>query len=238
MSKPFAAFDLDGTLIRWQLYHALADRLVRNGQINTQAFAEIKQSRMDWKNRKDTDSFKTYEHALVDLFDTAMTSIPVQEFDRAVDDVITDYKAQTYTYTRNLIKELRAKGYVLFAISASQAQLVGKIAAAYGFDDFAGSEYEILDGMFTGEKHIIKGTEKPAVLKALVTKHDASWDESIAVGDSESDIPMLESVANPIAMNPTAELFAHAQKHGWKIVVERKNMVYELEPRDGSYVLA
>jgi phosphoserine phosphatase len=49
---------------------------------------------------------------------------------------------------------------------------------------------------------------------------------------------MLEAVEQPIAMNPSQKLFDHAQKHGWKIVVERKNMIYELEDRDGSYVLA
>lgn len=238
MHKPFAAFDLDGTLIRWQLYHALADRLVHDGLIDKQSFEHIKQARMAWKNRTDSQAFKTYEHALVALFDGAMTSLSVDDFDAAVVKVIDEYKAQTYTYTRNLIEELKTKNYLLFAISASQSQLVGRIAETYGFDDFAGSEYEVKDGRFTGQKHVIKGTEKPIELEKLVAKHSATWEGSIAVGDSESDIPMLELVQNPIAMNPTAELFAHAKQQGWKVVLERKNMVYELEPHNGSYLLA
>lgn len=236
--RPFAAFDLDGTLIRWQLYHALADRLVHEGLIDKQAFQHIKDARMAWKNRTDAQAFKTYEHALVSLFDGAMQTLSVSDFDAAVSKVVEEYSAQTYTYTRNLIEELKSKNYLLFAISASQAQLVGRIAAAYGFDDFAGSEYEVIDGHFTGKKHVIKGTEKPVELEKLVTKYGATWEGSVAVGDSESDIPMLTRVEHPIAMNPTAELFAHAKANNWQVVVERKNMVYKLEPHNGSYILA
>lgn len=236
--RRFAAFDLDGTLIRWQLYHAVADKLVREGHINAKAFAGVKQARMDWKNRVNSMSFKTYEQALVYLVDEAIKSISVKDFDIAALEVITEYKGQTYTYTRNLITDLQAKGYLLFAISASQEQLVGMVADVYGFDDYAGSSYEVKDGYFTGTKHVISGTEKPIVLKQLVEKHHATWHGSIAVGDSESDIPMLELVENPIAMNPTKELIDHAKQKRWKVVVERKNMIYELEPHDGSYVLA
>lgn len=238
MHRPFAAFDLDGTLIRWQLYHALADRLVHEGLIDRQAYEHIKQARMAWKNRTDSQAFKIYEHALVALFDGVMTTLSVEDFDAAVVRVIDEYKSQTYTYTRNLIEELKAKNYLLFAISASQTQLVSRIAEAYGFDDYAGSVYEVKHGRFTGKKHVIKGDEKPIELEKLVTKHGATWDGSMAVGDSESDIPMLERVQNPIAMNPTADLFIHAKQQGWKVVLERKNMVYELEPRNGSYQLA
>lgn len=235
--RPFAAFDLDGTLIRWQLYHALADRLVHDGLLDQQAYQHIKDARMAWKNRTDAQAFKTYEHALVALFDGAMQSLTVSDFDAAVSKVIDEYSAQTYTYTRNLIEELKTKNYLLFAISASQAQLVGRIAAAYGFDDFAGSEYAVKDGYFTGEKHVIKGEQKPVELEKLVAKYDATWHGSVAVGDSESDIPMLTRVEQPIAMNPTAELFAHAKANNWHVVIERKNMVYKLEPRDGEYIL-
>ena len=74
----------------------------------------------------------------------------------------------------------------------------------------------------------MRSTEKPIALAELVAKHGLSYDESIAVGDSESDIPMLEAVSTPIAFNPTKALYEHARAAGWKIVVERKNVVYEL----------
>jgi HAD superfamily hydrolase (TIGR01490 family) len=236
--RPIAAFDLDGTLIRWQLYHAVADKLARDGHINQEAFKRVKMARMEWKNRVNDMSFKTYEQALVYLVDTAITKISVADFDIAVKEVIDEYKNQTYTYTRNLLSELKSKNYLLFAISASQEQLVKMIAETYGFDDYAGSTYEVKNGYFTGEKHVIKGDEKPSVLKKLVKKHHATWKASIAVGDSESDIPMLDAVENPIAMNPTKELFEQAKANNWRVVIERKNVIYTLEPHNGSYLLA
>jgi phosphoserine phosphatase len=67
--------------------------------------------------------------------------------------------------------------------------------------------------------------------------HQASWDKSIAVGDSESDIPLLSSVKNPIAFNPTKQLFNHAKENHWNIVVERKNVIYQLGPGSQNYTL-
>jgi phosphoserine phosphatase len=49
---------------------------------------------------------------------------------------------------------------------------------------------------------------------------------------------MLSMVKQPIAFNPTKELFKTAQQNGWEIVIERKNMIYKLEVKNGSYVLA
>jgi phosphoserine phosphatase len=48
---------------------------------------------------------------------------------------------------------------------------------------------------------------------------------------------MLEMVDEPIAFNPEQHLFEHAKRKGWKIVVERKNMFYEMELSDGKYQL-
>jgi phosphoserine phosphatase len=48
---------------------------------------------------------------------------------------------------------------------------------------------------------------------------------------------MMDIVENPIAFNPEKKLFEYIGQKGWKIVVERKNMVYELENKDGKYQL-
>lgn len=236
--RPFAVFDIDGTLIRWQLYHALADELARRGHFGAIEYQAVKEARMTWKKRESQDSFKQYEHALVNLVDQAIVGLEVAELESASKTVIHEYKDQVYRYTRDLIRELKAKDYLLFTISASQSEIVGMLAEYYGFDDYAGSLYEVKDDRYTGEKDVLKSGRKPEVLKELADKHDATYDGSIAVGDSESDMPMLAAVGQPIAFNPTKLLFDHAKAHNWKIVVERKNVVYELEPKDDGYQLS
>lgn len=235
--RPFAAFDIDGTIIRWQLYHALADELARAGCLGAVDYETVRSARLKWKNRHDKDGFKTYEQILVNVVDASLTSISVAQLQTACATVITQYKDQVYTYTRDLIKELQSKGYLLFAISASQSEIVQLLAEYYNFDDFGGSEYETANGFFTGKKDILKSQRKPEYLKMLVEKHAATWQGSYAIGDSESDIPMLQTVERPIAFNPCRKLFEQAQSAGWPIVIERKNVIYQLEATDGSYRL-
>ncbi|HSW37037.1 MAG TPA: HAD family phosphatase [Candidatus Saccharimonadales bacterium] len=236
--RPFAVFDIDGTLIRWQLYHAIADELAKQGHFKEADYQEVKQARMLWKRREHQDSFKDYEQALVKAVDQVILTITVDDLKQACQTVLNEYKDQVYTYTRQLIQELRSKNYLLFAISASQTEIVKLLADYYGFDDSGGSSYEIKNNRFTGKKQVLRSERKPDYLKTLVKKHNAIYEQSIGVGDSESDIAMLEVVERAIAFNPTKQLFNHAKSHGWKIVVERKNVIYELEPQNGPYILA
>jgi HAD superfamily hydrolase (TIGR01490 family) len=234
--RPFAAFDIDGTVIRWQLYHALADEMVHAGLIDPEAFEAVREARMTWKRRADENSFQTYEGALVALVDKSLPGTKLEDFDAACERVMDQYKDQVYTYTRNLVRAKKAENSLLFAISASQVQIVGKFATYYGFDDFAGSEYEVVDGVFTGVKSLlVKSDMKRAILEKMVEKHNAIWAGSVAVGDSESDIPMLTAVEHPIAFNPSSELADHAKQQHWDIVVERKNKVFPLVYVDGAY---
>ncbi len=237
MRRPFAAFDIDGTVIRWQLYHAIADEFARQGYLDPIEYQKVKDARMVWKTRVGKDSFIAYEQTLVGLVNSTIVGIEVSAATKAYQTVIDEYKDQVYTYTRDLINNLKARDYLLFAISGSQHEIVELLANHYGFDDFGGTTYEIKDGRFTGISNPLRSTRKPEFLKQLVEKHNASWQGSIAIGDSESDIPMLDIVERPIAFNPSADLFEHAQNENWEIVLERKNVIYNLEPREGTYVL-
>lgn len=237
MSRPFAVFDIDGTLIRWQLYHALADALYRAGLIDTKKYEAVRAARRSWKNRAHQSSFQVYEQELVKVIDAAITSIPVTAFHQACREVVNEYKDQVYTYTRDLIQTLKRQNYLLFAISASQIEVVSLIAEHYGFDDCGGTRYLIRDNHFTGDKQVLKRDKKPELLRQLVAKHQATWEGSVGIGDSESDIPMLKTVDKPVAFNPTRLLFQQAKMANWRIVLERKSVIYELQPEHGTYTL-
>jgi HAD superfamily hydrolase (TIGR01490 family) len=233
--RKFAVFDIDGTLIRWQLYHAIADALAQRGHIDPKTYQTMRQARMAWK-RRTGGSFRDYELQVIGIYDAVIKTLSFEQLDEAIDAVFDEYKDQVYTYTRDLIANLKKKGYLLFAISGSQTEILAKVTKYYGFDDYVGSVYERKKTKFTGEK-FIGSRQKDKSLKDLVKRRGAGWKDSIAIGDSHSDILMLELVDQPIAFNPESQLFEHAKKQGWKIVLERKNMVYELEKRGGKYEL-
>lgn len=234
--KKFAVFDIDGTLIRWQLYHAVAEALAKQGYFDPKDHQIIRDARMLWKQRTHADAFKAYERRLIEAYDRLITSLTPEQVEEAASVVYDEYKDQAYTYTRGLIAKLQAKKYYLLAISGSQTEIVDKIAKHWGFDDWVGSTYVQKNGRYTGAK-IVASADKASVLNKMVKKRKLTYGESIAVGDSASDISMLAMVEQPIVFNPEKKLFEHAAKKGWKIVVERKNVVYELEPGNGKYQL-
>lgn len=229
-------FDIDGTLIRWQLYHTVVNRLAKSGSLGNDAQKIIKQGIMAWKTRQHNDSFKEYEHQLVEIYHQQLSNINLEVFDKIIDDVFIEYKDQTYTYTKNLVSKLKDQGYMLFIVSGSHIELVSKIAKYYGFDDWIGMQYERSKNGFTG-KVLANSLDKDWALKELIARNKVSTKNSLAIGDTKGDIPMLKLVENPIAFNPNQVLFTEATKNGWKIVVERKSLIYELVYQDNRYYL-
>ena len=229
----FAVFDIDGTLIRWQLYHAVVDELAKTGHIPQATYDVIKKERLAWKNREHQESFKEYERAIVHAYEEALPTLSPEAFDELAEKVAHKYREQVYTYTRDLIKTLKRDGYILLAISGSHKELIEHVAPMYGFDDWVGSTYHRDEGAFTGQSYIA-AHYKADILRDLIKKHKLTTEDSYGVGDSFSDSAFLELVEHPIVFNPNRELLNVAMKHNWRIVLERKNVVYQLDNISGT----
>jgi len=235
--RPFAVFDIDGTIVRWQFFHAVVAWLAEQGHIPKHVSDEINQLHMTWKVRARDDAYRLYEQTLVRAFLESLPNIDPDDYTRAVDEVFDQYRDQVYIYTREKIRELKEKGYLLFAISGSQQEIVDKLQEYYGFDAAVGSVIGMEDGRFTGKLVSVPHRDKRAALETLVNKYDADWKGSYAFGDSNTDIPMLESVDNPVAFNPDKSLYEAALTRGWTIVIERKSIVYTLEKGENGFRL-
>lgn len=235
--KKFAAFDFDGTLIRWQLFMAIFYELAIEGLIDNEDYREVHNLFDSWKARSSEKAYDNYARKSIEIFDKHVSQLEVSVFSKAVDKVFAKYKDQVYTYTRDLVKELKAKGYYLIAISGSQYEIVEKVSKYYGFDEWTGTRYKKSGGRLGGYESFPAGAKGKA-LRQIVEKQGLVMEGSIAVGDTESDIPMLELVEKPIAFNPNKELLTHAKEKGWEIVIERKSVVYRLEKTGGRYLLS
>jgi HAD superfamily hydrolase (TIGR01490 family) len=234
--KPFAVFDIDGTLIRWQLFHAIVHSLGKHGLLPPAAHARIHAARMEWKRRTTEAGFTAYENVLVKEYLAVLQNMKTDEYEAIVQDVFDEYKDQTFTYTRDLLQELKAQGYMLLAISGSHHEIVQKLAAYHGFDVAVGATLEQINGKFSGKINT-PIFDKAKVLTRLIDEHSLTAAGSYAIGDSTSDASMLQMVDNPVAFNPDKNFFAVASAKKWKVVVERKNMVFELVPDHGKYLL-
>ncbi len=226
--RPVAVFDIDGTLFRSSLLIELVDELVRRGIFPVSARDSYEGERRDWENRK--GEYGPFIHGVVRAFGTHAKGVSYEEVANIAGEIIEAQKDRVYRYTRDLAHEYKEKGYYLLAISHSPKFIVDGFAYELGFHKSYGTFYESgASDRFTGtiaEEHLIMN--KSAVLKRVLEKENLTLHGSIGVGDTESDISMLQVTETPIAFNPNRLLYRHALQHKWKVVVERKDVIYEI----------
>jgi HAD superfamily phosphoserine phosphatase-like hydrolase len=238
MKKQFAVFDIDGTIARTSLLQQLVKVLVNRGKIDIGAANEIETMLHDFRQRIADDDFGEYMKKAVDILFKAMPNgMTLEEYDEIIDVVVKMSLSHTYVYTRQLIKTLKRNNFFLIAISGSERRVVGTFSKALGFNAWVGQVEYMHDGnKLTGEVKAL-GQPKDKILQALIRKFDLETRGSLAVGDTSTDIPLLDLVESPIVFNPNQALFAHARSKGWMTVIERKDMVYGMTFENNQYVL-
>lgn len=232
--RRFAAFDIDGTVFRWQLYHQLFDECQARNLSDDTTSRLVHEAKRAWQDRLIT--FPEYEAVLIEVLEKLVVRLDSEDLQTMAETIISEHGRRTYLYTTQLIKDLKEQGYVIVAISGSHHELVEAFAQLHQIDIFEGRRFVKKDGQLVSAGSVVH--RKGELLKNLVAQHDLSWEGSYAVGDSASDIAMLKLVENPIAFNPNPELLERARDAHWPIVVERKSIAYEMRYRDGGYVLA
>lgn len=230
--KKVAIFDIDGTIFRSSLLIELVNILIEQGDFAANTRREFEQELKNWHERK--GDYDTYINAVVNTFDSHIKGVHYGALADASKEVIRRYQNHTYRYTRDLVKELKKKNYYLLAITHSPKVVAEKFCKGLGFNKVYGRLLELgPNDCFTGkalDQQII--AVKSNIVKRAVEKEKLTLKDSVVVGDSEGDIPMLELADNPICFNPSIKLYKHAKRNGWKVIVERKNVVYEIDNKE------
>lgn len=222
-----AIFDIDGTIFRSSLVIELSQALVEAGIFPIAARREISKEYLAWLDRK--GSYEAYIDKVVKIYVKYITGKKFSAIDKIARQVIVYQKDRVYRFTRDLIKKLKKENFLLVAISGSPSYIVEKYAKAIGFNLFFGTELEVVGGKFTGKVASLESAfNKAKIVKDLAKKFKATLKLSVAVGDTEGDIPMLKLVGRPIAFNPNLQLAKAARRKGWEVVVERKDVMYRL----------
>ncbi len=224
-----AIFDIDGTIFRSSLVIELSHALVEAGIFPRAAKREIAREYLAWLDRK--GSYEAYIDQVVRIY---LKHIKGQRFSlvkRVASNVISYQKDRAYRYTRDLIKKLKKQNYFLVAISGSPSYIVEAYAKAIGFNLFFGTELEVKNGKFTGKAISLDSAfNKAKIVKSLVKQYPSiNLKNSLAVGDTQSDVEMLSLVGKAIAFNPNYELAKIARKKKWRIVAERKDVIYGIK---------
>ena len=123
-----------------------------------------------------------------------------------------------YLEALDLIELHRALGRKVFIVSSSPVEVVRPLSERLGPVEVIATRAKIEDGRYTGELEFYAyGEEKAEAMKEIAARGGIDLSASYAYSDSITDLPMLEAVGNPVAVNPDRELRREAEKRGWQI---------------------
>lgn len=231
-----AVFDIDGTIYREAMSFIVAEELLIRYDFSEER-GLLDQARHAYKSRGSTEAYWSYNKTILDVFKKMLVQTTPDMLDEVIQGLLATKRDYCYAYTTQLVRQYKDEGRTLIAISGSIANIVEPFAKSLGFDYVVASGLEIIDGAFTGERSSETKYGKDQMLRDLVAEHGLTLEDSIAVGDTHRDISMLAVADQAIAFNPNAALYEEAEKRGWNIVLERKNMIYELGSDSSGYVL-
>ena len=211
-----AFFDLDKTIIATSSAFAFGREFMHNGLITTSEALQMSLAKATYmiagQSSEQMDSTRDQLAALVAGWSVEQVRTIASE---TMHNVVTP---AIYAEARELIAFHRNAGHDVIIISASASHLVDLIAEELGIDQVVATELEVEDGRFTGEiLFYCKGDAKAQAITDLAAENNYDLSVSYAYSDSATDIPMLQAVGNPIAVNPDRAMKKAALENGWEI---------------------
>lgn len=227
--KKLAVFDIDGTIFRKNLHFELINELVYTGVFKKEVKDELQSLYGHWLDHEGT--YEAYRNKLVSLYEEHIKGCKQADVIHASKNVAHFHAKRIYIFANKMIERMR-KNHTMLIISGSPSEIVEEYANIFNFDAHYGSVYGLdNDKKYTGEATFEPTIDKGAVVKQFVAEHELTLEDSFGIGDTESDAKFLELMDNPIAFNPNMNLRKIAEERNWQIVVEKKDVVYEMERR-------
>lgn len=123
-----------------------------------------------------------------------------------------------YCEAIDLAESHRMRGQPVFIVSTALQEVVDVVARELGFDGAIASRAEVSDGVYTGHlERRLDGVAKAEAVEKVAGVEGLDLTSSTAYSDSYSDIPFLEAVGRPVAVNPDRALRRVAGERGWPI---------------------
>jgi HAD superfamily hydrolase (TIGR01490 family) len=118
-----------------------------------------------------------------------------------------------------LVEQHRARGERVYVVSAALQEIVDALAADLGLDGALGTVCEVEEGAYTGRSlRPLHGEAKAAAVRELAARDGIDLGASTAYSDSHTDLPFLEVVGHPVAVNPDGALRAEAADRAWPVL--------------------
>jgi len=211
-----AFFDLDKTIISKSSSLALSRPMYRagmvsRGQLLRGAYAQLVYLLVGADEKK-MDKLKDGMLALTKGWDRQQVEELVQD---VIIDVIDPFVFQEALDLMALHRQQRRRVYI---VSSSPEEVVRPLARHFGVSGVIATRAMIEDGKYTGElEFYCAGDAKAQAIRDLAERVGIDLEGSYAYSDSISDLPMLEAVGHPVAVNPDKDLRKEAETRGWDV---------------------
>jgi HAD superfamily hydrolase (TIGR01490 family) len=217
MARGAAFFDLDKTLIEGSSAIHFARASYRAGVMSRRQLAKDLWANVKYRLQGSTDEgTEMLRNRVLD----AIAGQRVADLARLTPDMLAGVLPRAYP---QMLKEAWAHqdaGRPAYIVTAASQEMADMMAHVLIFDGGVGMRSEIVDGRYTGRPD---GPFTYREGKAEAIREMAEWEgidlaESYAYSDSESDLPMLRLVGNPVAVNPDTALLRVAREEGWRVI--------------------
>jgi len=213
-----AFFDLDKTVIAKASIAAFGRPLYRGGLINRRLIARAIVSQIIYLH------LGASEHKLDRMRESLLTLTKGWD-QQLIREIVREALEETvepiiYAEALDLIEAHRAAGHQVYLVSASPEEIVEPLAAHLGVDGCIATRTVVDDqGRYAGEMEFYSyGPYKAEAMVALAEAKGIDLAESWAYSDSYTDLPMLETVGHPVAVNPDRVLAKTAKEREWEVM--------------------
>ncbi len=211
-----AIFDLDNTLLSGDSDHGWGEFLIRKKLVDEKSYEEA--------NEK---FYQQYKQGTLDIHEfSAFSFKPLTEHSMEelrnlhkefMDDTV---RPMIGNKAKSLVKYHQQQGHTLLVITATNSFITRPIVKAFGIKNLLATEPKINNGRYVNAIEGIPCFHEGKVVRLLewlkLEKLDLAG--SYFYSDSHNDLPLMEKVEKPIAVDPDAKLESIAKKRGWKII--------------------
>lgn len=213
---PLAIFDLDNTLLDGDSDYLWGCYLAQHGLVDGAEYA-----------RENERFYREYQDGTLDIQEFLRFSLrPLREHPRERLEALRarfleeQIEPIMTPAARALVERHQSAGDILLIITATNAFVTAPIAERFGVPHLIATLPAERDGVYTGEVEGVPSFREGKVerLEHWLAEQGLDLAGSCFYSDSHNDLPLLERVERPIAVNPDAQLRATAETRGWPIL--------------------
>jgi HAD superfamily hydrolase (TIGR01490 family) len=215
--QPAAFFDLDRTLMAGSSAFAFVRASRKAGYLSRRDVARAAIGNARFRLRGSTDEETA---ALREAVGKMLEGVRVKDVMRLSPDILAGILPRVYPQMLGVAYEHQDAGRPTYIVTAASQEMCDLVATVLQFDGGIGTRAERRDGVYTGRmlEPFTYREGKAQAMRELAEREGYDLAESWAYSDSESDLPMLRAVGNPVAVNPDTELERIAREEGWEVL--------------------